>query len=133
MLDKNFSIKYNFYFIHFCLNLIIFITHKFSWLLHLLLLTVVYVSNDTGKNPFAVRQQTRLDRSITIIRSFRSIFPNLFMGIAVHNAEYAPIAIFSLCSITPLQLNVNMNSKDMAPIKRKMKMERLAEGALAWE
>lgn len=90
------------------------------------LLTPVYVSNETGKNPQAVRQHGDLDLMITNIRSLRNNFPYLSMGKYDHKLLYTALAMLILSCIKQSQLYVNINSWHMQPIKWNVKIIRFA-------
>lgn len=70
----------------------------------IIILTLVYVSRDTMKNPFPVKQQGMLDLMMTRIKSFRIILPLVVIDNNGQGPPYAAVAIFTLFRMIQSQL-----------------------------
>lgn len=68
------------------------------------LLTLVYVSKDTTKNPLPVKQQGIPDLIMTSIKSFFIILPLVVIGIIGQGPLFAAVATLKLSRMIQSQL-----------------------------
>lgn len=98
-------INCTYYWLYLFVNFTKFLEYKMYTIKYIpVLLTLVYVSKDTTKNPLPVKQQGIPDLIMTSIKSFFIILPLVVIGIIGQGPLFAAVATLKLSRMIQSQL-----------------------------